>query len=110
MPNTINVILVIFLLITLLSPFIIIPMIFSYNSIIKKYQRRVDRDTNEDTVRNLIKILKFSPLLKYEKKLDSFIETFKKVNKSKSISTISKKELYDILIKKGCNMEGIKLK
>lgn len=108
MSNIINVILVVFLLVALLIPFILIPIVLCYNSIVKKYQRKAERDTKEDTARGLIRILKFGPLLKYDKKFELFIETFNKINKSKKISIETKKELYNILTKKGCKIEGTK--
>jgi len=108
MTNAINQILVFFLIVAMVSPFILFPFVLCYNSIVKKYQIRVERNINERTVRDFVRILKFGPLLKYEKKFDLLIETFYKINKSKNISIENKKELYNILIKKGCTIEGIK--
>lgn len=109
MSNIVNTILVAFLILAVISPFIIIPIVLCYNSYIKKYQRSVNNNLNEKEVRAFIRILRVGPLLKYDKKWELLIETFNKVNKSKNISFESKKELLNILTKKGCNIEGIKI-
>lgn len=107
MSNLFNIVLIAILVIAIVSPFVIIPCILFYNSIIKKYQLKVNREISDKNVKAFIKVLKIGPLLKYDKKWELLNETFYKVNKSKKVSIDSKKELYQILSKKGCKIEGV---
>lgn len=101
--NIINVLLVVSILVIFILPFIVIPIVLFINSRLKRKQDWVNIDPSDDTVRKYIKVLKITPLLKYDKKFETFGETFNTVNKNKNISKELKKELYDLYIKKGCD-------
>lgn len=102
MGNVINIILVVFLVAVLVSPIIFIPVTLIYNSRVKSIRFKVDMDMNNKNVKKLIRILKFGPLTKYDKKWEYLINTFNDVNKSKNIDRDLKEELYDVLVKRGC--------
>lgn len=109
MTELINIILVSILIIALVLPFIFIPVIIIYNSIVKRYELRVNIDINEKNVKAFIRVLSFGPMLKHDKKWEALSKTFYSVNKSDQVSTDSKNKLFDILIKKGCKLDKVKI-
>lgn len=106
----INKILVIFLICAILAPIIIIPIILIYNSIVNRRRFKLELDPSNKTALKFINILKKGPLTKYDKKWENFTRTFNEISKSKNIDYNLKKELYDVLIMRGCEKKDLKLR
>lgn len=106
----INKILVIFLICAVLTPIIIIPIILIYNSIVNRRRFKLELQPSNKTIVKFIKILRKGPLTKYDKKWENFTKTFNEISKCKDIDYKLKKELYDVLIMRGCKEKELKLR
>lgn len=105
-----NRILVLFLLAAIIAPIIIIPIILIYNSRVNRRRFKMEFDPCDESVKKFISVLKWGPLTKYDKKWEVFTQTFNVISKDGNINYSLKKELYDVLIKRGCNEEDLILK
>lgn len=106
----INRILVFLLITAIIAPIIIIPIILFYNSRVNRRRFKMEFDPCDKTVKNFIRVLRRGPLTKYEKKWEVFTETFNIISKNKNIDYKLKKELYDVLVERGCKEKDLKLK
>lgn len=106
--NIINVLLVVCIVTLVLLPIVVMPIVLFINSRLKRKQEWVIIEPNEENLKKYMKVLRIVPLLKYDKKFETFGETYKTVKKSKEINKELKEELYNLYIQKGCDESFLK--
>ena len=96
------------LFIAIITPILILVIVPSYNSYVKSKQRKLDAWPSNENLIPFMKALKHGPLTKYDQKSESFGETYKTIYRNAKIDSNLKKELYDLLLKKGCKEKDLK--
>lgn len=99
----INVILVIFLALVLISPIIFIPIALLYNFQIDRIQKRLEKKTNERNAQVFLAWFIFGPLFKSEKRWIRLVGTFNRIYNCKDIKEETKNKLLNVYKDKGCN-------
>ena len=112
----VNQILFFLALAILVFPIIFIIVMVIYNGRVNKRIKALQREVNEKNVRKFkktskfIKTSKFGPFGRFEKRWEMLIDMFKAVNKSKKIPYELKEELYEVLVKRGCDKTKLNFK
>lgn len=106
----VNQILFFLVLAILVFPIIFIIVMVIYNGRVNKRIKALQREVNEKNVRKFIKTSKFGPFGRFEKRWEMLIDMFKAVNKSKKIPYELKEELYEVLVKRGCDKTKLNFK
>lgn len=96
------------LAIAIITPIFILIIVPAYNSYVKNKQRKLDAWPSDENLIAFMKALKHGPLTKYDQKRESFGETYKSIYKNKKIDSKLKKELYDLLLIKGCKENDLR--